>query len=321
MPSRVLRSVSGAALISGLVACSTVSPVKTSLLSTSDAEFRGVHYFLPRAIVEVSLKTDPKNDKVALTYIPDTSHRYAANLNLTASTTDVFTLAVNDHGLLDSVATDTKDASATITDTALSAISEIIQTNNRFKFQNIERSGKTAQGRQNEFLFDPFNLPKGQGDIVVRPLDPDLATAVAGNRKIVREICPKTASICVPVLTPVEITLKGKLRTVRFVDVFPDPRYAVPISVDRNACTQTKTTLDLTNGILKSYKIDKPSEIAECLSIPLKVIKAILAAPADAIAGRTAGAQSQSGLLTAQTELLNAQAALLKAQNAAASEP
>ena len=303
-----------ATLALALAACATDPPIQSQSFVGSGVELRGIPYSLPQAYIEVVLKEDVTKSKLDLVYIPDPNHRYIASVNLNVASGENLSIIANAKGLLTSVTTTSTDASAGITDALVSGVSEIIKARG-FEFSQINGPDLPPPEGKNEFLFDPFNIPEDIAHLVkVEPLDASLNRAVQARQKMHRNACPADASICVPLVTPIEVTVRGAVGTQKFVAIVPDPRYAIGLHIDRYACSQTVTTVTLANGVLTDYVINKPSQVAECLSIPLKVIKAILAAPADAIAGRTAGFKARSGELTAQKGLLDAQIALLKAQ-------
>lgn len=128
------------------------------------------------------------------------------------------------------------------------------------------------------------------------------------------------AAVCVPITTPISISVEaeGLAKVETFVTVV-DPTRAIGISFNRTACAEAKNALTFSDGIMTGYDVTRPSEVASCLSIPLDILSAIISAPVDAITGRTARANAEKALLTAEINLLMERNKLLAQQQAASS--
>ena len=93
-----------------------------------------------------------------------------------------------------------------------------------------------------------------------------------------------------------------------------DPVRVYGVKLSRVACAKGEHEMTIRDGFLTEYKSKKPSEIESCASIPLNIVSAIIAAPIDAITGRTKRLKAEKKLAAAQLELIKAQAALLESQ-------
>ena len=305
-----------------LANCSTETPIQSTKFDSSSGTIRGVAYNLPKPLVRINITTGSKTAiapiaaKDILMY-PDPTSRYIANTNLTSTSNDDFKISVNKNGLLMSVIANSKDATGQIVDELTSGLSNIIQ-NNVVRITERTANNKT---KKTSILVDPFNIPqtyansKGKIYIKIKSLDTDLQSRIKNHQtNAVRQKCPTDASLCVPVMVPIILTVSvGDLSTETLV-VVPDPQRVIGIKIDRHACVETKSTLTLSDGILTNYNVAKPSQVAGCISIPLKVISAILRVPFDAITGRNTKLAAEQSALKAQTDLLKQQTALLAEQ-------
>src|SRR3546814_13608980 len=65
--------------------------------------------------------------------------------------------------------------------------------------------------------------------------------------------------------------------------LLPTKAKLVEIPVTRAAFVEKTTTIDFEEGTLKQVDISKPSEVLEIVSIPVEILKAIVAIPAELI--------------------------------------
>ncbi|MCF8475764.1 MAG: hypothetical protein K9G60_01950 [Pseudolabrys sp.] len=86
----------------------------------------------------------------------------------------------------------------------------------------------------------------------------------------------------------------------------PNVSPVLSIGVDRATFASRKTTLKFNRGVLTDVAIDKTSELAGFVSIPLGVAKAIVDVPAQIIQLRIADTGNEIALLNAQSQLIDA---------------
>src|SRR3546814_7951437 len=65
--------------------------------------------------------------------------------------------------------------------------------------------------------------------------------------------------------------------------LLPTKAKLVAIPVKRAAVVENTTTIDFEEGTLKQVDISKPSEVLEIVSLPVEILKAIVAIPAELI--------------------------------------
>jgi hypothetical protein len=298
-----------AAMLTALMACDSTPPVKSQFLqpgSVADRPITGTLYALPLSRLRVTVTKDSADRpilNVTRVNYADLDARYIAQAFPSSSANDDIILGTDGSGLLNFATVSSDEVSDEIVKTAAAGVSSLIAA--RSGSGNLRMASATPDINT---LIDPYTH-NGTGMINVKWLGPRLPITADGKRRR----CPKETSICVPVMVPVEVTLttKDNVETKAVIAV-PDRYASIGIRLHRRPCVNTINTLTMSEGILTRFDIEKPSELAGCLSIPLDILTAIISAPIDAF-------RSETAALAAQAELLNAQAALLEAQTALAS--
>ena len=297
-----------AVALSGLVACTNEKPITSSRLATEGASVQGMPYALPRGLVSVTIGGNEGLKSNGLEYFPDPSARYVARLNLSTTANDTLKVETNPLGLLTSANGTSEDSTAEIVAAATEGVGKILRG------ERLRGERATAGPVKGTFLIDPFEhnsaLPF---DVRAAFLDPETKRHHTSGGAARRPPCPASASFCVPVLTPVVLTIDVNQQQFNISTVVPDPYRIIGVDVHRHACVQTDNQLTFNNGVMTSYNITKPSEVVGCLSIPLDIIGAIVAAPVNALTGRKKRLDAEKDLLKSQKDLLDAQAALLAA--------
>jgi hypothetical protein len=90
----------------------------------------------------------------------------------------------------------------------------------------------------------------------------------------------------------------------------PDALGAGWIAITRASFTRKETQLGLSNGMLVSVDINKPSQALAVASLPLEIAEAVIETPARFFTTIASSFKSEANLLSARAELLQAQAAL-----------
>ena len=76
-----------------------------------------------------------------------------------------------------------------------------------------------------------------------------------------------------PVRTISEITVSQSIVEV------PNPRQVNSFDINRAACVKRTNDIEFTDGVLTRFKVEKPSEVLGCLSIPANIVKALIGLP------------------------------------------
>lgn len=308
------------ALLCGLIALAACSqkPPLTSRALVAGSVIEGHPYYLPRSFLRISYDPEkPLDTSILLENKPDTTRGYVAEVGFSSFSADKSIIETNKSGLLETVTVDTDEQTDTIVKTLTAGVSAILSG------EDVTTSTDPSTIKIN-LLVDPFDQKTRTSGRVVAPgirvrtriEDSALRAPIDNPGNAVP--CPADASICVPLLVQVGVEVRTDGALFEDVVFVAHPSHVIGIKLNRRACVQTKSMLTLKEGILTKYDVDKPSEVAACLSIPLDVISAIVAAPVDALTGRQKRLDAEKNLIMSQKELLDKQQELLAAQLAAA---
>jgi hypothetical protein len=304
-----------------LAACDLKPPVATRAFTSGTGPVaEGLVYYLPRSLIRVRFSSNGL-EILGEERVMDPRAKLVLETRPRAASRDDFDFTVA-QGLLETATVDSEDQIPTIVDTALRGVRSAVRGEG-----NFARADRTETEEVVEFVFDPFDrsvvLPDGFEIDDVFPLDRTLPDRLARGYSRTGA-CVGEGRVCsgVETLVRVRVTGPGGEQVEQWIPVV-DPTLAVAARLERNACADTKNSLTFTKGVVSRYDVTKPSELAECLSIPLDILSAIIAAPVDAITGRTARLEAERALLAERAEVLeqqkavvDAQAALLEAQSA-----
>lgn len=299
--------------------CNGPSLTSEVLESHGSLVAQGVVYSLPRSWLKITYPTDKAPASVEVVQMPDLRSSYVLTGKHSPWANDKSVFEVS-NGLLQSVNSTPESRVASIVQTAVTAVS-----NGKKLLDNVP-SGDDDEPAV--LMVDPFNPPSGSGLTIVDETHPN---GDGGSYDTARRSCnlpqdgkgkadgedsqrQKQGFICVPVMTVVRVTLLTENKKYEFRASVADPVRTVTIPVNRSACTKAETAITLGNGVLTKFDATRPSEVEGCLSIPLNVVKAIIAAPFDAVTGRTARLEAEKKLADTQLALIQAQAKLLAAQ-------
>lgn len=302
-----------------LTACDLSPPIATREHSANGATvIKGLIYHLPLSLIRVQ-SSEKTLSVFPAESIADPNARLVLDGRPRAGSKDDFDFTIQ-KGLLTSVKVDSLDQTPSIVNAALRGAQSAVRG------EGVQPLAEREGGQDVvEFVFDPFdpNFGKPEGfKVDVEYLDPTLAARLERAR-------PRTAGcmgegrVCSGVETLVQVTVTDPKGTMveHWMSVI-DPTLTFAAKVERHACVNTTNALTITNGVVTQFDITKPSQVAGCLSIPLDVVSAIIAAPVDAITGRTARLTAEqqllaqrAALLAQQKSVLDAEAALLAAQD------
>ena len=306
-----------AALCSTLLfaaSCTPNSPLVSQALK-SGSTISGTPYYLPKSYLRIGF--DPNATPITTVGVenkPDPLRIYSLKADFSEFSKDKVTIQTTKEGLLESVQVDTDDQSDEIISTLTSGLSDIIAG------REIEPLNQNTSDSAFSLLIDPFDPSLAEaeksfgndGELVIRRIRPQEI------RDDVTVRCPADATICVPLLVEVKIEIKIDGQIFEHIAIVAHPRLVMGIRIDRHVCVRTKSVLMLKDGFLTKYEVEKPSEVAGCLSIPLDVISAVIAAPVDGLTGRKKRLEAETDLLEQQRILLEKEQELLLAQIKAA---
>lgn len=298
------RPLATLALALGLTACAPAQPLISSFTPTAPAEpIEGLVYSLPLARLQVTVDTSTGTFVVTPVLVPDPAATYVLNAQFGPASTDDVDLTTSNQ-LLSSI-------NATTTDRTPAIVSAILEQIPAASLSKLRRGGAggTIKGTA---LIDPYSPQTGL--FQVSAVDPSIFRRAGG----LRDRCPPGSSVCVPMLTPVTVRLRTGTFDASAIAMVPDPTRVIGIDLRQTACSQTTNALTFQNGILTKYDVTRPSAVAECLSIPLKIISEVFAAPLKFLQDEKGLIEAETHLVTAQTKLLDAQLALAAAQDKAA---
>lgn len=236
--------------------------------------------------------------------VPDSSARYFLADKHSVWANDDTALKV-ENGLLTSVSSKPDDRTGEVVQKIVSSVRSAAGSGMVTFDLKLKTSEET---KQTTVVFDPFGDPP-VGITVDWPARGKGAEIPKG---LIRDKCPADASLCVPVLTYVIVHVQKDNSEFRVL--VADPVRVYGVKLNRVACAKGEHEITVQDGFLTEYKSKKPSEIESCASIPLNIVSAIIAAPFDAITGRTARLKAEKELAAAQLELIKAQAALLESK-------
>src|SRR3546814_1557053 len=101
---------------------------------------------------------------------------------------------------------------------------------------------------------------------------------------------------------------------MRIRDWSSDVCYSDLITVTRAAFDEKTTTIDFEEGTLKQVDISKTSEVLEIVSLPVEILKAIVAIPAELIQLKIDTTNQEKNLIDAQKAHIETQLKLIEAQ-------
>lgn len=93
---------------------------------------------------------------------------------------------------------------------------------------------------------------------------------------------------------------------------FVDPYHSFEADVGRTGFVSKRVKLAIADGVLQGTEVDKPSDALAAVSLPVDIVKAIVAIPSELFQFKIRQVQDAQGLTDAQAKYLTAQIELLK---------
>lgn len=284
-----------------LTACAPPQPLISQFTAVAPTDpIEGTIYSLPLARLQVTVDTSKGEFSATPVIIPDPNATYVLSAQFGLASTDDFDLTTSNQ-LLSSI-------NATATDEVQGIVTSVLNAIPANTLSGLRAEAPESGALVGTFLIDPYH--RGEGAFRIEAADPTIFRRVGTQR----DQCPEGSSVCVPMLTPITVSVATGTFSASAIVMVPDPTRVVGINLRQSACSQTSNALTFQNGIMTKYDVTRPSAVANCLKVPLDIIGAIFAAPLQALNDETATVVAETNLLTAQVQLLNAQVALANAQ-------
>lgn len=138
-------------------------------------------------------------------------------------------------------------------------------------------------------------------------------TVSAEERQSVSSSCKE--GICYRPAEPFHFVIKEDDREIhRQTRLLPVQNRIAHIDISRAALVEKITVIDFENGMLKQVDIQKPSEALAIASLPVEILKAIVAIPAELIQLKIDTTDRDQKLIDAQKNLIESQRQLLETE-------
>jgi hypothetical protein len=286
--------------------------------NSGTAEPGGLVYALPMTLVTV---TGAKDDADKVTYtvtpsiVPDSRARYRLRYAPPGNTDNDLNLQVDKNGLLTSTRANFTDRTGDIVIAVAKTVAAVARS---------AGGGAAVTDRASKAPVYPFTAIYTIDELIGGQLLPDNAWIyvnanwpVAGNWQPAAEAQSCSYSICFRTVAPMKGTILGG-GTVKneFVFVAVDPRRTEGITLNSAALVARTNLVTFDSGLITSVTINEPSTTLAIASLPLAVIKAILAVPSELLTLRIANVTNEANLAKAQADLLTQMKAVLDAQTA-----
>ncbi|MCW5717332.1 MAG: hypothetical protein KIS68_05835 [Bauldia sp.] len=332
-----VSSVLGLALLAG---CAGRPAIVSEFAAGPAVDQSGLIYYLPRGVLHFTVKTDAQRVP-SLTYtvetVADTPYRYSVSLSRGAFSRNDYDIEVDNRGLLRSVnatiTDETPDIIGDVVDIVIGVVTGVPPVVGPGAALDVAPGGQLpANATLVDVIIDPFSdYGLRQLNDAIRLYVPGLTVVVAVDpSSLALAGVPATAptdadagtpadcssSFCFRLLTTLSVEIRRDSTTIhRSLEVIPDPASVAGYDVVRGACVRNTSVLTFSAGILTEVDEDRPSPVAGCLTIPLRVTRAILSAPLAALRSDVALVGQRKALLDAQLQLINSQQALVDRQN------
>ena len=329
--SNVLAILATILLASG---CANQRALTSSLvaLPADGTPTPGVFYFLPRAVVNVTIerKLVESNNTLVDTlivsepeFLPDPKHAYHLNYNPSIFSDDAVVVEANAKGLLTAVNSETEDKSGVF-------VSKLFELATEASKAFVPRGLSPSVNKPFKLVtkIDPTDtndLNRIQAMLDSKNAGLNFTMARSGFEKG-SALAPDDpgscqSSICFRPALPYRLSLEqqnGGAIIGEVVVLVPNEARLLGIDLNRANFVKNHTKLEFANGMLTKFDINKPSEALGFIQIPIDIAKAIVSIPSAMLQFKTTSAQEKTGEIDAQVSLLESQKQLIDAQRKAA---
>ncbi len=299
--------------------CAATTPVKSVHQGTE-----GTHYFLPRGLIHIQLlkQRDPPNTfaikLVDVLLTPDINFGYKLDYRESAFSEDHLVADLTESGLMDKITLTSEDVSAQV-------IVKIASLAGRIAGGEIDFTpfGLVAQGINYDLVydgeFDPFS--KSELDNVNAALknfapsngpefSVDLGVDLPSQSAASAGECG--ASVCYRPLVSVPLIFKKDgIEIYRRSIEIPDITKIMGINLNR-AFGESITKVDFDDGMIKQFDIKHPSGALAVAQLPIDVLNALIAIPAELVQLRIDTSGRNKKLYDAQKAEIEAQRQLIE---------
>lgn len=257
-------------------------------------------YSLPKGMVTFNVQSNEEADretiytitKPTVEFVADPQARFRFSFNYSAWADDTFDIQIDKRGLLSSANVVNEDKTPEIVQNALSVAGELA---------GLASSDRTVgRNRSMDVVFDPYDprqvdysarrvhamglfmtVKTVEGDYLYK----DNRIVAAYHEKFkyeARALASQcNSSLCFRTVQPIIVEVFDESQNFfsRTVLDVPNSQNISSFDITRTACVKRTNDLKFSEGVLAQIKVEKPSEILGCLSIPASIVKAILGFP------------------------------------------
>lgn len=305
-----------------LAGCSSVIitsdhiPPDTTMHSTS-----GAYYFLPKATLRVRLEQAGQDcqltfdEQKGVQIVPDEDHLYIFDYNRSSLSNDTLTVQIGTNGLLQKIESSAEDKTGDI-------ILKLVELGKEaFKAAAVVGGvGKTGA----DFVFSPEDFETVNTKILAInsncpqiKIDPPVVKSTSEGRIAASQkaVCAQEGVCFRPLLAhTLSFVLKDDTPIESHSILIPNEAPILSLPIKRAAFVKVITNVTFDNGILKEVHIEKPSEVAAALQIPVEIAKTIASIPGEILQLKVDYTNKQRDLATAQKNSIDAAKALKEAE-------
>lgn len=230
---------------------------------------------------------------------------------------DKLTIELDEGGYLKQVATDTSDQTAEFITNAVSLYTQgqRLAVDLGPPANVLSRDGGTIDQEIYRIL-DPWSTSPVTIDPIGNRTGDEITISFSsppGTSSGSFSVADCQDKICYPALVTRLVEVESFAGLEQHAVAVPDPGRLFAIDFSRAAFVQKTITVDFEEGIFKKIALDKPSEANAVIQVPLNVLKAIVALPAELIQFKIDTTNTATEELEAQKGLIEAQQALIEA--------
>ena len=291
----------------------------------------GMLYYLPKGMLKITAKIKVKievgkqskkvlnvkllnqefiHEKVI---IPDIERCYELDYKSNVLADDTVEVKIDNDGFLESVNIVAEDKSVKILEEITKAPSVIFSAESGVEsLRQMEEVEETIEEFSREFLLDPSTFPKkckwllNKWETEIGVLDASFSIAqIVRKKEVPGKAFPITSSdgVFTRPITVVEFKVEPLNEFINtegtvneFYEMLPSNNKILYIPVTRSNFIKKEHKLVFDKGVLKEYKVVKPSELEAGVSIPISVAKAIVSIPAQLLSVKINNTKKQAEL-------------------------
>ena len=328
--------IAGILFFSGCASQVIQSSKNPHTLSTSLTK-PGAGYFLPKGYIRVQLKPNNENKKeltINTIYEPDPDHFYALDYVPSVKSDDKVTVTLNNKSLLEKIEVESDEKSDEIIIKLIEIAKEAVKLAGTFPAAPLVGAEKIEYF---DIILDPEDLLNSNETAEMKVLS-DLGIKLklvaikvrggeAGQPKKSATAAIKgrgnyQKGIYYRPLLPHRLTIENTINKSFTTETIYLPNRApiLVFDITRASFVKKVTNLTFTDGVLTEFEINKPSQFLAGIEIPLNLVKALVALPAEIIQLKFNISSENEKLLKQQKAEIEAKQALIEYLNQQAEE-